>query len=235
MIYHACAPRSREWFALRLGIPCSSEFSKIVTPKTLKISSQSTQYMMRLLAEWVTGEQVENYQSEYMIRGQELEDAAVNAYELLTDTETSLGGFFTDDAGMLGCSPDRLIGEDGDLELKVPLIQTQIAYALNGLDDEYKCQIQGRMMIHGRDWVDLFSYHPRFSVPPLRIYRDEKFIAVLRPALAGFVETMLKCREDLEHRFGPFVRPATEPPDDDAGALGVSDADLDAILAAREQ
>jgi YqaJ-like viral recombinase domain len=234
MIYHACAPRSREWYALRLGIPTSSEFSRIITPKTMKISSQAPGYMNRLLAEWVTGQQVENFQSEYMVRGQELEDEAIAAYEMLTGAETSPGGFVTTDDGMLGCSPDRLIGNDGDLELKCPLIQTQIGYALNGLDDEYKCQVQGRLMIHEREWVDLFSYHPLFSIPPLRVYRDEKFIRVLRPVLEQFVTTMLNARVLLEQRYGPFVR--VEPKDEPApmDGLGVSNEDVEEILRGRD-
>lgn len=233
-IIHECAPRSREWFTLRLGIPTSSEFSRIITPKTMKISSQAPAYLHRLLAEWATGAQIEAYQSEFMVRGQELEEDAVAAYELLTGCETSQGNFITTDDGMLGCSPDRLIGDVGDLELKCPAIQTQIGFALNGLDDEYKPQVQGRLMIHEREFCDLFSYHPLFSIPPIRVYRDEEFIKVLRPVLQTFVEQMLKAREELEHRYGPFVRP--EQPKEDGGiaALGLSQADLDDIIAGRK-
>jgi YqaJ-like viral recombinase domain len=232
MIYHACAPRSKEWHALRLGIPTSSEFAKIITPKTMRISSQAPGYMNRLLAEWITGAQLDTFQSEYMVRGQELEDEAFAAYELLTGTDTQPGGFVTTDDGMLGCSPDRLIGYAGDLELKCPAIQTQVGYALDGLGEEYKCQVQGRLMIHEREWVDLFSYHPLFSIPPMRIYRDEKFIAILRPVLATFVDQLLAKRTELEQRFGPFVRPEPreEPPID---GLGVSDEDLEKILEAQ--
>lgn len=230
MIYHDVAPRSKEWFAVRLGIPTSSEFHKIITPKTLKVSSQAPAYMHRLLAEWVTGQQVENWQGDWMERGVELEDEAVAAYELLTGLETERGGFITTDDGMLGCSPDRLIGTVGDLELKSPLIQTQIGYALDGLSDEYRCQVQGRLLIHEREWVDLFSYHPLFSIPPVRITRDEKFIAILRPVLDQFVQTMLACRLELEQRFGPFTRPEPEQAKEASDWLGVSQADLDAIL-----
>ena len=232
MKFYQCEPRSEEWFKMRIGIPTSSDFGKIITPKTLKISSQAQGYMCRLLAEWVTGEQEPDFQSEYMIRGQDLEDDAFAAYELLTGSETTPGGFFTTSDGMLGCSPDRLIGESGDLELKSPLLRTQIGYALNGLDDEYKCQVQGRLMIHERDYVDLFSYHPRFSIPPLRIGRDEKFIGIMRPVLATFVETLLKAREELESRFGPFVRDVPSKPTVDG--LGITDEDLEAIIMANE-
>ncbi len=228
-IIHTCEPRSREWFALRAGIPTSSEFHKIMTPKTKKLSDQAGAYRNRLLAEWVLGQPIEEvpYQSQYMERGQELEDQAVAAYELQTDCETSPGNFITTDDGMLGCSPDRLIGDVGDLELKSLSLPKQIGFALTGIEDAYKCQVQGRLLIHEREWVDLFCYHPRFSIDPLRTYRDEEFIEVLKPLLAQFVEQMLKAREELEKRFGPFVREAPEG----FGGLGVSDADVEAILA----
>ena len=228
-----CEPQSSEWFACRLGRLGSSEFHKVITPKTLKISSQAPGVMYRLLAEWMTGQPVENFTSEWMERGIELEDAAVRAYEALTDNETSRGGHFTTDDDLLGCSPDRLIGDDGDLELKCPLIQTQVKYALEGLDEEYKLQLQGRMMIHGRDWVDIFSFHPRLSVPPLRVFRDDKTIAIMRPVLKMFTDLMVEKRLELERRFGPFVRAAPEQIDEAREFL--TEQDGEDIIAARFQ
>jgi len=221
MIQHIVAPRSPEWFAARLGIPTSSEFYRVMTPKTRKLSSQAPGYMYRLLAEWMTGEQVENFESEYMVRGVELEDQAMLAYENLQDVETQPGGFITTDDGLIGCSPDRLVGEDGDLELKCPLIHTQVKYALEGtVDDDYMCQLQGRMMIHGREWVDIFAYHPRLIIPPVRVKRDEKFIADLKSTLAAFVDTMLNCRVKLESLYGPFTRPERSDHSADGITLG---------------
>lgn len=230
MIFHDCEPRSEEWRKFRLGIPTSSNFHKIITPKTRKISSQAPKYMHQLLAEWITGEDIEGYQSEWMVRGQDVEDEIWKAYENYTGTETERGGFITTDDGMVGCSPDRLVGIVGDLEAKAPMIQTQVAYALaGGPDEDYMCQIQGRLFIHGREWVDIFSWHPKLFVPPIRVYRDDKFIAELKPLLTSFVETMLNCRVVLEQRFGPFTRP--EPPEAQQHTeLDITDADVTAIL-----
>ena len=41
MIFHPVAQRTPEWHALRLGLPTSSEFAKILTPKTVKISASA--------------------------------------------------------------------------------------------------------------------------------------------------------------------------------------------------
>lgn len=232
MIHNAVTQNTPEWIRLRLGIPCSSDFHKIITPKEMKLSKQAKPLMYRLLAEWMTGEQVENYESEYMVRGHELEDRAIMAYEMLTDTETQPGGFITTDDGMIGCSPDRLIGDKGDLEIKCPLVQTQIQYALEGkIDEDHRAQLQGRLMIHGRNYVDIFSYHPRLSIPALRVVRDDKFIGELSVMLKCFNDLMLEKRAELEKRFGPFLRPEPEP---DHSADFVSDQDVDEIIAAQK-
>ena len=235
-IFHAVLPRSPEWKQLRLGIATSSEFSDIITPKKLEYSKSAEKLMYIKLAEWMTGQPTENseYESQWMARGVELEDNAIAAYEMLTERETSLGGFFTTDDGLLGCSPDRLIGDAGDLEIKCPLIHSQIGYALGSpVDEAYMLQLQGRMMIHGRMWIDIFSYHPKLLLPPVRVNRDEKIINIMRERLAQFNQTMLQCRLVLEQRFGPFVRPEPEPEPDFRDA--VTDADVEAILAAQRR
>ncbi len=233
MIYHPVWQNTPEWIGLRLGIPCSSDFHKIITPQTMKQSKQAKPLMYRLLAEWMTNEPVENYESEYMVRGHELEDLAISAYEILTDCETQPGGFITSDDGLMGCSPDRLIGDKGDLEIKCPLVQTQIQYALEGkIDEDYRAQLQGRLMIHGRDYVDIFSYHPRLSIPALRVVRDDKFIGELSVMLKCFNDLMLEKRAELEKRFGPFLRPEPEP---DHSADFISEQDVDDIIAAQKE
>ncbi len=234
MIYHAIAQRSPEWHALRLGMPTASEFAKILTPKTMKISAQAPDLMFRYIAEQITGEQIENAETEWMTRGVELEDAAIKAYEMLTDTETQPGGFITDDLMTMGCSPDRLLGSDGGLEIKCRLIHTQVKAALTGTTDEAKVQVQGCLLISEREWWDVFNYHPRLVIPPIRAHRDEPFIAELRTVLKSFNEIMLAKRLELEQRYGPFVRaePAEEPPED---GFGVSLEDAEMILEAQRK
>lgn len=234
MIHHDIEVKSdegrEEWLRMRLGVACSSEFHKIITPQKRDLSDQSPAYMHRLLAEWMTGEPVENAEdnnTEWMDRGNDLEDQAINAYEGLADVKTQRGGFITTDDGLIGCSPDRLIGDDGDLEIKCPLIHTQVGYALKApVDKKYMIQLQGRMMIHGRQYIDIFSFHPRLIIPAIRVPRDEAFISDLRRALGVFVKIMLEKRIELEQRFGPFVRPEPEQPREYPEFLSQADADF---------
>jgi len=239
-IYHPLSQRTMEWFYLRAGRPTASEFHRIVTP-TGKLSSQAVDYMHRLLAELMLGRPLEDdLRTPYMDRGTELEDAGIAAYEFARDCETQPGGFITDDLGRYGCSPDRLIGEDGDLEMKIPAANTHIGYLLNpaDLEKEKGPQVQGRLLIHGRKWVDLVSFHPELPLVVRRVYPNDKYIAILRETLDVFCTTLQEMRLKLENEYGAF--PELKPPkpsklaDDDPGVLGVSMEDFDRIVEARK-
>lgn len=205
MIYHRVEPRSAVWYMLRLGKPTSSEFHKIVTP-TGKLSSQSALYAHTILAEMMLGRPLnDDIQTEYMVRGQELEAAAIDAYEFQTGLITDLGGIVINETNTMACSPDRLVGEDGVLEIKCPAANTHVGYLLSrDIGDEKKPQVQGQLYITERSWVDLMSYHP--ELPPLivRVKRDEEYIRKLADALAAFNDTLTAARLNLEREYGPF-------------------------------
>lgn len=233
MVFHDVEPLSPEWRALRLGIPTASNFHKLLTPKKLEASKSAIPYMNQLLAEWITGEETEGFKSEWMQRGNDVEDQIWKAYEGFAEVETSRGGFFTTDDGLIGCSPDRLVGTVGDLEAKAPMIQTMVGYALNGADEDYILQLQGRLWIHERDWVDIFAWHPKLFIPPLRVVRDEKVIAAISAVVRTFRDLMLEKRLILEQRYGPFTRPEPEQPVEYPEFL--SEADGEAIIAALQE
>ena len=221
---------------MRLAWPNSSCFDRIITPVKGLQARQSKPYMRRLNAEWIAGEQLEDeeYRNRWMERGQDLEDAAVLAYETLADLETSPGSYWTIEigGGRAGCSPDRLIGDDGILEIKAPLLSTQVTGALDGVEIAHVCQLQGLLWVTGRRYLDLFSFHPMLVLPAKRIQRDEEFIEKLEKAVKEFIEEMLRERADLEREHGPFLRTTTEPPD---ARDYVTEDDLDEILRARRQ
>ncbi len=204
MIHHACEPRSADWFKLRLGIPTASEFHKVITPGG-KLSKQSPGYAYSLLAELMLGRPLDSPETTWMTRGTELEDQAIMAYEVVTGIETSLGGFITNDAGTAGCSPDRLVGDDGILEMKVPAPQTHVGYLLTrDFGDEKKVQVQGQLWVSERKWVDLVSYHPELPPVILRVERDEEYIALLADALDSFVAVVADLKAKLIEKYGPF-------------------------------
>lgn len=239
MIHHKVDQNTLEWLQLRLGIPTASVFDKILTPAKRQRSAQAEHLMDRLIFEWMTGEAAEDEArraTEWMQRGIEEEDAAIAAYEFDADAQTEPGGFFTIDSGLAGASPDRLVGKEGLLEIKCPLGPTQVGAWRRGVEVDHLCQIQGQLWIAEREWVDLFSYHPKLPLTAKRVYRDEEFIKDLALAVHDFIEQMLRVRADAEREKGPFLRKGTEPPpevDLIANPTIIRESDLDEILRLR--
>lgn len=191
MIIHDCVQGSSEWLALRAGIPTSSEFDKIITPKTGRPSGQAENYMFGLIAERLMGHPRIEFMSHWMDRGSQMEAEAVHFYEFQRDVETVKIGFITNDAGTVGASPDRSVGEDGLLEIKVPKEHTHVGYLLkHHVDAEYFPQVQGQLWISGRQWADILSYHPEMPPALIRVERDEAFIRMLAAAVTTFSEVL---------------------------------------------
>ena len=197
MIYLPVEQGSAEWHAARLGIPTSSCFDRIVTPKgKLSSSKASDGYACELIAERLLGHPLNDYVSQWMIYGMDLEEQAVSYYELQTDRETQAGGFCRKDLPLpmikrlasVGCSPDRLIGEDGGLEIKCPSEKIHVATLL-GLEDvlvKHRLQIQGSLWVTGRAWWDFLSYHPELPPALMRVERDEEFSRTLDQHVRAF-------------------------------------------------
>ena len=170
------------WLAARLGKPSASKFPKLIT-MTGKPSASADGYINELLGERLTGKSEPNYQSEAMIRGNELEPEARADYEFISGNKVDQCGFILDDSQSYGCSPDGLIGEDGGLEIKCPAQTTQAGYwrdPQSGVKKYYQ-QIQGCMWVTNRKWWDFFSYHPDPDMPHVlvRVDRNEEYIEKL--------------------------------------------------------
>lgn len=183
-----CEQGTDEWLTARLGVATSSEFDKIITP-TGKKSSQIEGYANKLVAEIIMGKPTEIFKSEWMERGNELEAEAVAFYEMVQGVDAEAVGFVKSFG--VGCSPDRLIGDDGLLEVKVPAPHTHAAYLLGGgLSTKYKPQTQGQLYVTGRQWVDTFSYHPEMPPVIIRSERDEGFIDLLKEGIEQLHEAL---------------------------------------------
>lgn len=187
MKIHDVIQGSNAWLRLRAGVPTSSEFDKIVTP-TGKASKSAEGYRHRLLAERCMRHPVREYISLHMERGSDMEIDAVRFYELQADVDTTPVGFVTNDAGTIGASPDRLVGEDGLLEIKCPSEAVHMAYLLTagGAYETYKVQVNGQLWVTGRKFVDVLSFHPELPPALIRMERDEKFIGLLAELVTEF-------------------------------------------------
>lgn len=189
---------SLEWQLARLGIPTASQFHRIVTPKTMRLSSGVDTYAHELLAEEMLGHPINEDESQFMTRGTALEQQAMQFYEFTRDVKTERVGLVLRDDALVGCSPDRLVGEDGGLELKCPSAAVHVSYMLNVADaGKFNAQIQGALWLTGRQWWDWLSYNPELPSVLVRFHRDEKFIATLETAIGHFIEYLDECRRKL--------------------------------------
>ena len=197
MIHLDVEQGSDEWIQARLGIPTASQFHRIITPKTLKLSQSADGYAYELLAEEILGHPIDEAESMFMSRGSQMERDAVKFYEFTQGVQTERAGFILRDDRLVGCSPDRLVGADGGLEIKCYSAANHVAAMLNAEAEKAKCQIQGGLWITGREWWDRLSYNPEMQSVITRSYRDEKFITVLADAVNQFVEFLAVCGKKL--------------------------------------
>ncbi len=234
MIIHNVEQGSAEWHALRCGIPTASEFSKILTPKEMKLSSQAPAYMYRLLGEWMTGHTQETIETEYMQIGRDLEDRAVKAYCFQKECDVHTVGFVTSDCGRFGCSPDRfVVGAQGGVEIKThpQAIGVHVqAMVERAMSDAHKAQVQGCLWICEREYWDLVSYTEELPIVIVRVNRDEKFIAKLSEEMEKFSVRMEELRVKLTQEYGPFERKLVPAPADAYDGMGVSDEDIDVLM-----
>ena len=96
-------------------------------------------------------------------------------------------GFITDDNHTVGCSPDRLVGDQGLWQIKAPLPQTQVEYWISGeVNERFWPQLQGQLYVSQRSWVDIVCWHDVLPKVVMRVEPDEQFIKTLDRELQIF-------------------------------------------------
>lgn len=183
VIIHDCDQGSSEWRAVRCGVPTASNFAKILAQGEGKTRRR---YLLDLVSECLTGEVEESYTNGHMERGHRQEDDARQRYAFQFDAEPMRIGFMR--LGRIGASPDSLIGDDGLLEIKTKLGALHLEVLEAGkLPSEHVAQVQGQLLVSGRQWCDFVSYRPRLPLFCIRVQRDEAYIAKLEAAIAAFL------------------------------------------------
>lgn len=184
------------WLQDRLGIASASNFDQILTPAKFELSKSADRYMHRLLSERLTGEphdtQDGGVETVWMARGKSLEAEAFAGYGLLTGCEPRTCGFcWLDERKRVGASPDALVGDDGVLEIKSPMLSTHIGYVLaGGLPDAYRLQVLGELYCTGRAWCDFVSYYPGMPLYVHRTWRDAAVMDKIAVALDAFCDAL---------------------------------------------
>jgi predicted phage-related endonuclease len=91
-----------------------------------------------------------------------------------------------------GASPDGLVGDVGQLEIKCPNTATHIDTLLSQtVPGKYNTQMQWQMACTGRQWCDFVSFDPRLPTElqlfVKRVPRDAAYIAMLEEEVKKFL------------------------------------------------
>jgi len=257
MKYHSVDQGSQRWHDLRSTIPTSSKFDVLVSPAKWTIGKGEAvrNYQLELLANRIFGlDPAAQFSSAAMEHGREWEPIARAAYEFERGVVIDDGGFFTDDAERYGASPDGLIGTEGLVEFKNPASpKVHLAALLDctdygsmtfettqailsggqlpGFVRDHWAQTQGQLLVTGRHWCDLVSNFRGLPMVVVRIYPNAVYQGILQTALDTFCADLAALTEHAWQQGWyrepePIVMPAED-------SLGITDEDLERILAAR--
>lgn len=194
-----------EWMLARLGIPTASQFHRIITPKTLKPSSQAEQYRRELLAEWALGQPMDQAASQWMERGTELEPEARRFYALKEDVDVAEVGFCMTDDRRVGASPDGIIhSAKRGLEIKCRSAPNHVGILL-GDDIASATQVQGSMWVTDFEEWDVLAYNPVLPPRIVRVECDPAMMEALDEHIPAFLAKLEAAKRDL---VAAGVRPA---------------------------
>lgn len=200
--------RSEEWFAARLGKVTASRVADVMAKTASGAAGAGRKnYLAELVAERLTGQPAERFQSAAMAWGTECEPQARLAYEFLTDAEVVEVGFLPHPSiPNFGASPDGLVGDDGLVEIKCPNTATHIDALMGArIKREYVLQMQVQMAVTGRAWCDFVSFDPRLPAEMQlfvqRVQRDDALIMEINEAVSGFLLELGRTVATLSQRY----------------------------------
>lgn len=182
MIIHNIPQGSSEWLAIRKGKLTASNAQAIGNGgkglETLVWETMSALF---------SSSSEEGYTNKDMERGKELEALAVAMYELENSQKTETVGFIQLD-DHVGCSPDRLVGEDGLVEIKCPkdTVFLRLLLGKDKPDTKHVWQAQMQMLVSERKWCDLVYFNPNFkkSLLSFKILPDPIMVESLQLGLS---------------------------------------------------
>ena len=195
--------RSEEWFSARCGKVTASKVHDIVARTKSGYSASRKNYEALLIAERLTGQVAESYTNAAMEWGTQTEPDAVTAYEFIRGMDTQEVGFVVHPSiEMSGASPDRLVGDEGLVEIKCPQTATHLDTLLGAkIKANYGTQMQWQMACTGRLWCDFVSFDPRLpanlQMHVQRVARDDQLIIELERQVSEFITEMESKIEQL--------------------------------------
>lgn len=197
--------RSVEWYNQRLGRFTASEITRLLGKLTTATGLKAFEsYCMEKATESVFGLIEDEYTSFDMQRGIDTEPYAFDAfYELMGEQfiEVRKSGFvnYGDHAG---ASPDGLVGEKDDLEIKCPNAKNFFKLAITReVPENHYAQMQMQLLCLGGDKAYYFNYLTHQGEPyhfTIEVPRDEAMITLIKERIEMAIELKLKYIEALK-------------------------------------
>ena len=166
---------SPEWHQARLGKVTASRVADLMAKTKSGYSTSRKNYMMELLCQRLTGNREESYTNAAMQRGTDMEPIARGRYEIENDVlvvETGL----VDHPTLAGfaASPDGLVDDDGQIEIKCPNSAQHVDFLRYGeIEGKHQTQMLAQMLCTGRKWCDFVSFDDR--LPEALQYKCVRF------------------------------------------------------------
>lgn len=155
---------SDEWRKARLGCVTASRVADLLLKtKAGKYSAKRNDYLVELVCERLTGEDIPVFENFEMRWGLEKEPDAADLYGFTRDVEPMKVGLVKHpEIERALASPDRLIGDEGMIEIKCPKSTTHVNYMMTEeVPPEYQLQVFWQLACTGRSWCDFVSFDPR--------------------------------------------------------------------------
>lgn len=159
-IHETLEQGSPEWIHARCGLISASIMNDILTP-TLQIArnDKTRAATYELACQRVTQYVEPQFWTEAMLRGVADESTAADLYGEHIAPVTEIGGMVREfDFGRIWYSPDRLVGDDGLIEIKSRRAGLHFKTVAEGeVPKEHILQLQAGLLVSGRKWIDYIS------------------------------------------------------------------------------
>jgi hypothetical protein len=197
-----------EWLAARCGLITASETKLIITP-TLKIAANDKvkMHLYELCAQRITKYVEPAYITNDMERGNFDEiEARIIYHDKIAPVKEM--GFITNDkfGYTIGYSPDGLIGDEGQIEIKSRMQKFQMqTIATEIIPSEYLIQLQTGLMVSERKWCDFIQYSGGMPMYVHRCYPDDVFQKAILEATASFEKQAKEIIESYNSNAGKYI------------------------------
>lgn len=193
---------TEQWHIDRLGKITASRI-KDLNAKPVK-GKVLNRYLLELLNERLTGLKTQTLITQDMQWGIDHEKNAITAYENRHFCTVIPSGFINHPTiKNSGASPDGLVGDDGQIEIKCPSMPTHLNTLLLGeIPSDHLPQITWQLAVTRRKWCDFISYDPR-QIAPLQIFVKRVFAKDL--PIANMEQDVIACNDRLDNLIGNLL------------------------------